>query len=109
MRSSYVLLMYVACCGMLSSCFKDEPLNAECDIEEVYVHTDNPSDFFFAASDTLVNVPSDLSDITFNVKVGADLSNMAPIFKVTDGASMEPANGSAHDFSDGRKVTYKVT
>lgn len=109
MRSSYVLLMYVACCGMLSSCFKDEPLNAECDIEEVYVHTDNPSDFFFAASDTLVNVPSDLSDITFNVKVGADLSNMAPIFKVTDGATMEPANGSPHDFSDGRKVTYKVT
>ena len=26
----------------LTSCFKDEPLNAECDIEQAYIHVDNP-------------------------------------------------------------------
>lgn len=103
------ILLSIAVCSSLTSCFKDEPLNAECDIEQAYVHTDNPSEIFFAASDTLVNVPSELTNITFNVKVGADLTNMAPIFRLTEGATIEPANGSAHDFSDGKTVTYKVT
>lgn len=103
------ILLSIAVCSSLTSCFKDEPLNAECDIEQAYVHTDNPSEIFFAASDTLVNVPSELTNITFNVKVGADLTNMAPIFRLTEGATIEPANGSAHDFSDGKSVTYKVT
>ncbi len=103
------ILLTIAVCSSLTSCFKDEPLNAECDIEQAYVHTDNPSDIFFAPSDTLVNVPSEQTNITFNVKVGADLSSMAPIFKLTEGAMIEPASGSVHDFSDGKTVTYKVT
>ena len=103
------ILLSIAVCSSLTSCFKDEPLNAECDIEQAYVHTDNPSEIFFAASDTLVNVPSELTNITFNVKVGADLTNMAPMFRLTEGATIEPASGSAHDFSDGKSVTYKVT
>ena len=49
-----VLLPGIAC---LTSCFKDEPLNAECDIEAAWVHTANPSETFFHSSDTLVNVP----------------------------------------------------
>ena len=103
------ILLTIAVCSSLTSCFKDEPLNAECDIEQAYVHTDNPSDIFFAPSDTLVNVPSEQTNITFNVKVGADLRSMAPIFKLTEGATIEPASGSVHDFSDGKTVTYKVT
>lgn len=103
------ILLSIAVCSSLTSCFKDEPLNAECDIEQAYVHTDNPSEIFFAASDTLVNVPSELTNITFNVKVGSDLTNMAPMFRLTEGATIEPASGSAHDFSDGKSVTYKVT
>lgn len=103
------ILLSIAVCSSLTSCFKDEPLNAECDIEQAYVHTENPSELFFAASDTLVNVPSELTSITFNVKTGADLTNMAPIFKLTEGATIEPASGSAHDFSDDKTVTYKVT
>lgn len=108
MKFTYILLS-IAACSSLTSCFKDEPLNAECDIEQAYVHTDNPSEIFFAASDTLVNVPSDHTNIIFNVKAGADLTQMAPIFKLTEGATIEPANGSAHDFSNGKSVTYKVT
>lgn len=103
------ILLSIAVCSSLTSCFKDEPLNAECDIEQAYVHTDNPSETFFAASDTLVNVPSDLTKITFNVKPGADLTAMAPMFKLTEGATIEPENGSVHDFSNDKSVTYKVT
>lgn len=108
MKFINILLAITLCCS-LASCFKDEPLNAECDIEQAYVHTDNPSETFFSASDTLLSVPSELTSITFNVKVGADLSSMAPMFKLTEGATIEPASGSAHDFSDGKSVTYKVT
>lgn len=103
------VLLSIAVCSSLTSCFKDEPLNAECDIEQAYVHTDNPSEIFFTASDTLINVPSDLNVITFNVKAGTDVSAMAPMFRLTEGATIEPKSGSAHDFSDDKTVTYKVT
>ena len=103
------LLLGTALCCSLTSCFKDEPLNAECDIEQAYVHADVPTDIFFAASDTLVNVLSDVTEVTFRVKPGVDLSAMAPVFRVTEGATVSPANGSVHDFSDGRAVTYTVT
>lgn len=103
------ILLTIAVCSSLTSCFKDEPLNAECDIEQAYVHTDNPSDIFFAPSDTLVNVLSDANNIVFEIKEGADVSAMAPIFHITEGAKIEPASGSVHDFSDEKEVTYKVT
>lgn len=105
----YNLLLGTAVCCALTSCFKDEPLNAECDIEQAYVHVDDPAAIFFTASDTLVNVPSEVTDVVFNIKGGADISLMAPVFKLTEGATISPANGSEHDFSGGRSVTYTVT
>lgn len=101
-----VLLPGIAC---LTSCFKDEPLNAECDIEAAWVHTANPSETFFHSSDTLVNVPYTDSTVVFVVKGSADLKNMAPKFKITEGATITPANGSVHDFSDNKEVKYTVT
>ena len=38
----------------------------------------------------------------------ADLKAIAPLFKITEGATIQPANGSTHDFSNG-SVTYTVT
>lgn len=105
----YPLLLGAALCFSFSSCFKDEPLNAECDIEQAYVHLDNPTDVFFAPSDTLVNVLSNVSDITFEIKDGVDVSAMAPMFRLTEGATVSPENGSAHDFSGGKVVVYTVT
>ena len=105
----YHLLLGAALCSTVTSCFKDEPLNAECDIEQAYVHIDNPTDMFFAASDTLVNVLSDADNVTFQIKEGADVSAMAPVFKITDGATISPESGSVHDFSDGKTVVYTVT
>lgn len=92
---------------MLTSCFKDEPLNAECDIEEAYVHTDDVGSMFFNATDTIVRVPSDQTDIVFEVRQNADLSNLAPILRITEGATVSPESGSAHDFSKGA-VAYTV-
>lgn len=105
----YHLLLGAALCTAVSSCFKDEPLNAECDIEQAYVHLDTPTDVFFAESDTLINVLSDANDITFEVKEGADVSAMAPTFRLTEGATVTPESGSVHDFSDGQAVVYTVT
>ncbi len=103
------ILLAVAFCGLFSSCFKDEPLNAECDIEQAYVHVDNPTDIFYSVTDTLVNVLSDVTDITFSVKAGVDLTAMSPLFRITEGATISPANGSTHDFSNKTSVTYTVT
>lgn len=108
MRSPYILLFSVVCCGMLSSCFKDEPLNAECDIEEAYIHADNPEKMFFNVSDSLIKVLYTEHNIDFKVRKETDLTAIAPIFRITDGATIEPANGSVHDFSNG-PVKYKVT
>lgn len=103
-----LLIVTVLATASLSSCFKDEPANAECDITEAWVHVDNPLDLFFSLGDTLVNVPYDKDKITFHTRKGCDLSALAPQFKITDGATMTPANGSVHDFSKGG-IIYNVT
>lgn len=85
----------------LTSCFKDEPLNAECDIEQAYIHVDNPLGMFYQQSDTLINVLSTAEDINFVVRKTTDLTALAPIFNMTPGATIYPDNGSEQDFSNG--------
>ena len=52
----------------LNSCFKDEAPNAECDITQAWLHADDPSAMFYQASDSLVYVISDKTDIRFTVR-----------------------------------------
>ena len=93
----------------LTSCFKDEPLNAECDIEQAYIHPGPLLKLWFAnAADTLVNVQSDQDKIEFTMRSFANLSKQAPMFRLTPGATIQPESGSVHDFSKG-PVTYVVT
>lgn len=93
----------------LTSCFKDEPLNAECDIEQAYIHPGPLLKLWFAnAADTLVNVQSDQDKIEFTMRPFAILSRQAPEFRLTPGATIQPESGSVHDFSKG-PVTYVVT
>lgn len=103
------LLLATAACSLLSSCFKDEPLNAECDIEEAWVHVDNPDDVFYNPTDTLIEVRSSSNKITFTKKLKANVALMAPTFKLTEGATIVPENGSMQDFSNERQVQYTVT
>ena len=92
----------------MAGCFKDEPLNTECDILEAVVSVSNPDEVFFQQSDSLQRVLSDESSIRFVVRRTADLTRMAPRFRITEGATIEPASGSVHDFSQG-PVGYTVT
>ena len=92
-----------------TSCFKDEPLNAECDIEQAYIHPGPLLKLWFAnAADTLVNVQSDQDKIEFTMRPFASLKKQAPEFRLTPGATIQPESGSVHDFSKG-PVTYVVT
>ncbi len=92
----------------LTSCFKDEPLNAEADIERVVVNVAQPEQLFFQITDTARDVLSTDNNIVFTVRGHADLTALAPRLVLTPGATVEPASGSVHDFSNG-PVTYVVT
>lgn len=102
-----VAALSMSCITTLSSCFKEEPLNAECDIEQAYIHADNKI-LFTNPSDTLVNVQSDTTKIEFTMTQFANLKKQAPMFRLSQGATILPESGSVHDFSKG-PVTYVVT
>ena len=103
------MTLALMCASMaLTSCFKDEPLNAECDIEQAYIHVDNPSAMFFSENDTLQNVLYTENEINFDVRKETDLTALAPRFVTTEGATVQPASGSVQDFSRG-PVVYTVT
>ena len=93
---------------MTTSCFGDEPDYCEADIETATLHVPNPSEFFFQATDSIQTVFSTDSVITFAVRGDADVSALAPEFTLSPGATVVPASGSVHDFSQGA-VTYTVT
>lgn len=95
-------------CTLILSCVQDEPLNAECDIEAISFHLEQPEEVFYNATDTVQSVSSTVTDITFSVRRKADITSLAPVFKITEGASISPASGSAQDFSQG-PVVYTVT
>ena len=103
-----VVVVVMSLTTLFTSCFKEEPLNAECDIEKAWVHVDDIDASFYNATDTLINVISTDDKIVFTMRDDADVTAFAPQFTITEGATISPANGSAHDFSNG-PVTYTVT
>lgn len=92
----------------LAACFKEEAAGSECDIEQAYIHCDAPEELFYNAGDTLITVLSTEDYVDFRVRRGADRTALAPLFRITPGATITPASGSQHDFSQGA-VTYTVT
>ena len=106
MKYLYIIIG-VSLCGMLSSCFKDEALNSECDIEQAFIHAEDPYAMFYTPSDSLINVLSSETSIYFGLRE-ADLTALAPQFNITEGATILPESGSVQDFSEG-PVTYVVT
>ena len=87
-----LLALSLALC--LSSCFKDEPLNAECDIEQAYLCAgEHLGSWFLFDSDTLRNVQSDQTTIEFTMSGQADLTHLAPYFRISPGATISPASG----------------
>ncbi len=91
----------------LTSCFKDEPLNAECDIETVTVHCPNPENVFFNLTDTMQNVLSADSVVTFSVRSNADMSKASLRVTTTAGATVTVTDGSGLEV--GKSVRYRIT
>lgn len=104
------LLYMLALVAMLStsSCIKDEPLNAECDIEKVTLVVDHPEDVFYQLTDATREITSTTQLIEWEVKPGADITGIVPVIVTTPGATVSPASGVPQDFSKG-SVTYTVT
>lgn len=90
---------------MMTSCFKDEPLNAECDIEQVILHSTAAESVFFNMTDTIQNVLYTDSTIKVNVRSNAPLETVTPEFVLTPGATVQCVDG---DVKEGRAV-YVVT
>ncbi|MCM1078542.1 MAG: PCMD domain-containing protein [Bacteroidales bacterium] len=99
----------VTVCSGLTACFKDEPLNAECDIEKAWIHYEKPEECTWNLSDTIIDkVYTGESDILFKVKPGTDRTSLAPQFVITEGATLSPASGTPLDFTNGPQK-YTVT
>ena len=101
----------------LASCIQDEPLNSECDIEQAIVVTDDPEAWLLNASEAIKDVPSADTTIVFylreefldeNYEGWERLKNVAINFRLTPEATITPASGSTHDFTQGG-VHYEIT
>ena len=89
-----------------TSCIKEEALNAEADITKCILPQEmltRPSIDVFQPFDKSLNAYPIYLPLNKNV----DVRKLAPTFELTEGASIEPASGSTHDFS--RPVRYTVT
>jgi len=109
MKRYFYTLPLLAATLTLSSCFKEEPLNSECDITHVSLHTDNPLATFYQLSDTAKDVLSTDSLISFEVRREheADLSLLTPTLRLTPGAKAV-MTGSEVDKKNGGKWHYQV-
>ena len=102
----------------LSSCIKEEPLNAECDIEEASVHVESPMDIFHHLYDTLKIVDSASDKVEFLIRSQANVSLLPLSLKITagatafiqepDGSFVEFKNGNLVDFSDEKVQVFRV-
>ncbi len=96
------LFLSTVCALSLSSCFKDEPLNAECDIEQAYIHPGSWLKLWFTnASDTLVNVQSDQDKIEFTMRPFASLKNR---HRCSDSPQEPPSSRKAEACTTSPKV-----
>lgn len=110
MVKPFSLIAVVAFATTLTSCFKDEALNNECDIEKAWIQVDNPDAVFFQPSNAeLPDIESTKTDLIFpDLRPNSDVTALPVYFKITDGATIAPENGSVQNFADG-PVTYVVT
>ena len=106
--NKYIIIISVCCCCM-ASCIKDEALNKECDIESAWIEGEAYEDYFYKTTEMRKEISSSETDIVFSVRSLLSLSTQIPLnFKITDGATIEPASGSMQDFTKGA-VVYTVT
>ena len=107
----------------ISSCIGDEPANAECDIEQAWIHVgdaERVKAVFYHAYDTLLTVSSTQTNIVFSTRSDQDaIISTVPLFLETtagakvfhvdnNGHEVSFKNGSAIDFSNSQPVNFRV-
>lgn len=89
-----------------TSCIRDEEPNAEADITKCILPQE-----LLTRPDIDVYLPYDKElnayPIYLPMTQEADLTHLAPQFELTEGATIQPENGSAHNFN--RPIRYTVT
>lgn len=92
-----------------TACIKEELQNNECDILNAWVEGSEYESFFYQSTQMRIdNIPSNSTEIVFQVRTKTGLPPIPVHFALTPGATIEPANGSLQDFTNG-PVTYTVT
>ncbi len=120
MRTNLFNLSALTACALLFvACIGDEPLEAECDVEQVSLHLDDPTSVFYHDYDTLITVPSSSSSVQFTIRSYADIGEVPVTFTVSKGATLRYAsasgdaaafvNGSLVDLSDEQQQRFVVT
>lgn len=106
MKLKYLLACAAMGTLLCTSCIKDEALNAEADITKCTLPSDILTD---AEIDYAATFDESLNAYPLRVEVTneTDLTQLAPDFELTPGATIEPASGSTHDFTS--PVRYTVT
>ena len=95
----YLAALPLALAAGFTSCIQDEALNTECDI----LTCELPDSIL--ASAVVINNET----VTIRIKPDADISALAPIFTVTEGATISPESGTIHDFLNAKKHTIEYT
>ena len=109
MKNIFTPLLVLFISLSFSSCIKEELQNNECDILSAWVEGEEYEGFFYHSSQMRIdNIPSNSTEIVFQVRTKTGLPLIPVYFALTPGATIEPANGSLQDFSQG-PVTYTVT
>ena len=82
----------------------------ECDIESAWIEGEEYEQYFYQTTEMRKDqISSAETNIVFLVRSLISLSTEIPLnFKITDGATIEPANGSMQDFTKGA-VAYTIT
>lgn len=96
--------------SIFSSCISDEAPNSEADITKCIIQP-RDSALLMMRQDTTMNIAysSNGEIIRIYVKDVSKVGKCAPLFEITPGATISPANGSEHDFSNKKEVFYTVT
>ena len=102
------LLFSLALVGLLmSSCIGDEPLNAECDIEEVSLTVADAESIFYHEYDTMQVVSSAVDSIGFLIRYDKNVGELPLSLKVTEGAkAFLMSNGEYVPFQNGSLVDF---
>lgn len=101
MKINYLFLTLLTLVGItFTSCIKEEADNMESDIVTATIENANK---YLQTNATVTT-----SSVFFRLKPDVTVTEFAPIFTLSEGATITPANGTKFDFSQG-PVKYTVT